>query len=322
MPDTGGAPDPYFGGVYPPNSVPVGFVYNATTATTTTIDGSNLLPGTTPPLGAGELADYAVTDPVLSGNGQTVVFQLEHGDNEDSLFSVNLSNPDALPTPVSPGASSAGAGDDDSNQSVSIDGSVIAYTNQDPTLGLETELYSAIGRTTTSLGPALQAVLSPQGNAVAISEPTDASETAFTTYETSLGVSASIAPIGGNDALDASEIRAATATGGFDVIGTTNAPVGSTVALYIDYARTNLLFGTFYGTMDANGDGGWSAVIPALDLEGGAGNYILHAQIITAAGSSAVVNRPFAIQTAAPTQPVAPWLDPGSDDGSGRAAQP
>jgi Tol biopolymer transport system component len=295
VPGTGGQPDPYFGGTFPPNYVQDAIVYNTTTGTSITIDGSGLLPGTNPPLGPGEEPDYLTAYPVLSGDGSTVVFQLQRNDGQISLFSVNLANPSVF-SPVSPGASSNGGTDDDYNQSVSQGGGVIAYMSEDDTTNttaqVSIEIYTPSTQTTISIGGGVDPVLTTQGNAVVYKAPLDDSNpnSAPLVYETTLGVSASIGTIDGDDAVDAAELKQA-ATSGLAASGTTNAPAGSNVLLYVLSAVPGAVrSASFNGVV--NDDGTWTATIPAA-IAGSLtdGTYALFVQILAATGASAKTSR-------------------------------
>ena len=313
VPGTGGQPDLEFGGTLPPASVEDAFVFNTATKTTTSIDGSGVLPDTSPPTAGGEVASYATADPVLTGNGNTVVFQLTRGSELSSLFSVNLSGPTHT-MPISPGAATDGAGDYDSDQTASFGGGVIAYDNNDPTNGITSEVYSAAdGGGTSTLGPAIETLLSAQGNAVALVDYTDASGTTPAVYETSLGVSASIAPINGNDTIDKTDLALATADG-IAISGTSNAPAGSPVLLYVTRATASGSLDPF--TTAVGEDGQWTATLPeeqAAVLTDGP--YFLTVQVSDASGASPQVSRLFTVDTVAPAAPTAPVLDQGSNTG-------
>ena len=266
-----------------------------------------------PPTGPNAVADYATSDPVLTGDGNTVVVQLTRENGLSSLFSVALSNPDVF-TPVSPGAGFDGSGDYDSDQSASFGGGVVAYTNNSPTAsGITGEIYSVAGHTTTGLGPALGTVLSAQGNAVAFVDYTDEAQTTIAVYETTLGVSAGIAPIEGNDEIDKIDLTQAAADG-LVVSGTSNAPAGSAVLLFVSpatFSGRSMPFTTAVGD-----DGQWTATLPeeiAAALTDGP--YFLTVQVIAPTGASAQVNRLFTVDTVAPTTPTAPVLDQESNTG-------
>ncbi len=310
VPGTGGEPDPYFGGTYPPDVIQDAFVYDLVNKSTITIDATGLL-GTVAPTGPGEVESYLTQDPVLSGNGNTLVFQLSRAAGQDSLFSVDLANPSVF-TPISPGAGTDGGSDNVSDQSVSAGGGVIAYIQADPVNGYEAVVYSAATHTTTVLGPALDSVLATQGNAIAVDEATDTSGTTLVTYEIALGVSASIAPIDGNDTIDAIDLTQARKDG-LAVSGTTNAPAGSALQLSVISAISGLGTATFTGTV--GDDGQWTATIPAASLSIPDGAYYLTAQIADANGASPLTTRLFTIDTVAPAAPTVPVLDQGSNSG-------
>ena len=312
VPDTGGEPNPYFGGVYPPDYVEDALVYNTVSKVTTTIDGTGLL-GTTPPTGPGDVPGYLTLDPVLSGNGAAVTFQLARGDGLSSLFSVALNNPSVF-TPVSPGAGLDGSGDYDSGESASFGGGIVAYTNSSPAPpGITGEVFSTDGNTTTGLGPALATVVSAQGNAVALLDYTDEAQTSLAVFEVSLGVSASIAPVDGNDEIDRIALAQAMASG-LTVSGTSNAPVGSPVLLYVTSATMSGKSDPF--TTAVGDDGQWIATLPeeiaALLTEG---PYFLTVQVIAPTGASSQISRLFTVDTVAPSRPTAPVLDQASNTG-------
>jgi Tol biopolymer transport system component len=316
VPGTGGEPDTmYFSGTYPPNYVQDAIVYNSATGTSITIDGSGLLPGTNPPLGAGEQPDYLTAYPVLSGDGSTVVFQLQRDDGRSSLFSVNLANPSVF-SPVSPGAGSDGGTDDDYDQSVSQGGGVIAYTSVDSTGDTYIVIYTPSTKNSFSIGGGFDPVLTTQGNAVVYTAASDNSNpnSAPFVYETTLGVSASIAAIDGDDAIDAAEFKQA-ATSGLAASGTTNAPAGSNVLLYVLSAVPGAVRSASFNGVVGD-DGTWTATIPAAVAASLTdGTYALFVQILAATGASAKTSRLFTVDTVAPAQPIIPHLDPGSAAG-------
>jgi hypothetical protein len=324
VPGTGGEPDIYTGGTFPPNIIQDAFVYDTTSKTTYTIDGSGLLPGTTPPTGDEQAPSYLTQYPVLSGDGSTVVFQLERSGQDAgvSLFSVNLANPSVF-TPVSPGASSGGATEDDFGQSVSQTGAVIAYTSDDPTTGPRIKVYTPATDTTTDLGVGYQAVLTPQGNAIVYDEPTDETGSQAIIYEQTLGVSASIAPIDGDDEINAMQLKQAKASG-LAVFGTTNAPPGSAVLLYVSTDHAFVVPSSTFNGVVVDG-GSWTATIPAaVAAILTDGDYLLNVEVLDAYGASTVYysERIFTVDTQAPGQPAVPQLDPGSAAGLGQNGTP
>ena len=158
-------------------------------------------------------------------------------------------------------------------------------------------------------------MLSTQGNAIALSEPVGGSDPRGITYEVSLGVSAGIALIGGNDTIDAINLAQA-AMAGLVVSGTSNAPAGSTVVLLVNHASAGGYSDPVTTTLGA--DGTWTATLPKELVNPSAlpdGYYFVNVQVAGPAGASAQVRRLFQVDTAAPAAPSAPTLDPGSNSG-------
>ncbi len=317
VPGTGGEPDPYFGGTYGPDYVDDALVYNTVTKSTTVIDGSGLLPDTTPPTAGGALAGYLTTDPQVSGNGQSVIVELTRAGFESALYRVDLSDPDVF-TPISPGAATSATPDAsvdyDQDPSTSFGAGVTVYTNDDPTsASVVGDTYSTTGHTTTSLGPGVAWVISAQGNAAAFVDYTDDTDTTSGVYEDNFGVSVGIAPIDGNDTFDKTALAQAVASG-FTVSGTSNAPAGSGVQLFVTPAYAGGVSQPF--TTGVGADGQWTATLPeeiAAGLPDGA--YFLVAQVAAPTGASAQVRRLFTVDTVAPGKPTAPVLDQQSNTG-------
>ena len=323
VPGTGGEPNPIEGGTYPPNVIQDAFVYDATSWHVDHDRRVRSAAGHQPAAGGGQEPDYLTAYPVLSGDGSTVVFQLQRDAGQISLFSVNLANPSVF-SPVSPGAGSDGGTDDDFDQSVSQGGGVIAYTSVDTTGAYHLVIYTPSTQTATALsGGGFDPVLTTQGNAVVYVAPADPSDpnSEDLVYETTLGVSASIAPIDGKDLVDAAELKQA-AKSGLAASGTTNAPAGSPVLLFVLPAVPGAVRSPSFNGVVGD-DGTWTATIPAsIAAALTNGTYALFAQVLDAVGASAKTSRVFTVDTVAPAQPVIPHLDPGSAAGLGQNGTP
>ena len=129
----------------------------------------------------------------------------------------------------------------------------------------------------------------------------------------SLGVSASIAPVDGNDEIDRIALAQAMASG-LTVSGTSNAPVGSPVLLYVTSATMSGKSDPF--TTAVGDDGQWIATLPeeiaALLTEG---PYFLTVQVIAPTGASSQISRLFMVDTVAPSRAHRAVLDQASNTG-------
>ena len=291
------------------------YAYSTTTGQTTVIDAYGVFDGQdnvvdrSPNIEDG--SNYDTYSPVLSRDGKVVTYLVQSdvgkGDNYSEFRSVL---PSTTPEPVSSGAAVGGGTDQDSSASSNQDGSLIAYeaTTAASLVGI---LYSASTNSSTLLGPMDGLLLSAQGNVVVADDLLAAGNPEQAVYETSTGVSASVSPIDGNDAVNAANLSQAEASG-LAVSGTTNAPAGAAVNVVL-YNAAGSQLAIVSGIAD--GAGHWTASLPIAALMQPDGVFSLGVQIIEPNGASAITSRQFTLDTIAPTTPGAVMLDVGSDTG-------
>ncbi len=286
------------------------YVYDVATGKTIVLDGNGLL-GPATPTDDLSIDDSTETyDPVISADGSEVFFQVEEGSGQTAtqyLFQYDVAS--GATTSVSRVVD--GHLEFDSDQSSSRGGGLVAFISN-PGVYAATEPY-LIGLIDTKTGEisdegqGFAPRLTEAGNAIVFQSETGDTDQV---YELSLGVSAGIDPIAGDDVIDATDLAAAEANGSLAVSGTTNAPAGSSVLLLVYLNRTGLTSPTVFGYVD--GAGHWSAALPVADVAGGPGTYVLHMQVGTAAGNSAYTDRPFTVVTQPPSQPAVPVFDPAT----------
>lgn len=310
--------------IQPTGLTQFGYVYDAQSGQTTVINGANAYAGATAATDANISANHFEIDQVvLDQAGDTVAYVFKNGAtfNTTVVDALNLSSgttttitqaPNFDNIYVDPSLSSGG-------------GYVVTTSNPDGYLTslpvADLTLYNPSTGAVTDVGNGLSPTLTGFGNAIVFEAPDPADASKSSVYMTDLGVDVGIGTIGASDHISLGTLNQYVQTG-MPVGGTTDAPVGSKIAIRV-YSPTAHVGGVsgFSTTITATvtSAGQWSALLDSsfvkavlLNADGTPDNdtFLLSVQAGTTEGASPIVYRAFTVDAVTLDTPATPALTP------------